>query len=517
MEKTVREKILGMLSEYSTSTRPVYLVGGAVRDYLLDAPIHDLDFVLPGETRSVARALANRLNGAFYVMDEARDTTRVVLNPEGPPDGRCLLDFASLRAETLEGDLRARDFTINAIAMDVAHPDRLLDPTGGRSDLRSKWIRPCSPNSLKEDPVRVLRAVRQALKYQFRISPETLQQMRSAAPDLVLPSAERLRDELMRMLEGPQVNLALRILDQVGALNMLLPELESLKGVTQTAPHTEDVWNHTLRTLQALEQLYSVLVEKYDQDQAADLFHGSASLWLGRYRAQFQTHFQRSLTLGRTARGLLFLAALYHDIGKPQTRMQAEDGRVRFLGHAEPGAEIAARRARLLALSTGEVQAVETMVAQHMRVHDLAHHWQDGVDENISRRAIYRYFRNTGEYGIDICLLSLADTRGTYGVTLPQDVWDRELKTCRALLEAYWEKHDEVVAPTRLLSGQDVMTMLDLKPGPVIGQLLAAIHEAQAVGEIHTRAEAEAFSYRWLEASQAVSHDANTIEGEGNG
>ena len=233
MGKDMRQKILAVLRELAAD-RPVYLVGGAVRDQMLDRPAHDLDFVLPGETRGLARALANRLHGALYVLDEERDTTRVVLGAGGPADDRLLLDFASLRAADLEGDLRARDFTINAMAVDVANPERLIDPTGGLADLREGRVRASSPESLSNDPVRVLRAIRLALAFQFKIEPETLKLIRTAAPGLVGPSAERLRDELFRMLDGAQVSLAVRLLDQVGALEFVLPELAALKGVTQS-------------------------------------------------------------------------------------------------------------------------------------------------------------------------------------------------------------------------------------------------------------------------------------------
>jgi len=323
MDHQLRNTILETLREFSTPARPVYLVGGAVRDTLLGLPIHDFDFVLPGETISLAREAARRLDGALYVLDEERNTTRVVLDLQkhgGKPSDRISLDFAGFRAADISGDLRSRDFTINALAYDLASPNHLVDPTGGLRDIQEKRIRACSSDSLLEDPVRVVRAVRQSVKLRFRIEPETFQWMRSASPQLMNVSPERIRDELFRILDGPQVALALRVLDRAYALTLILPELEALKGISQSAPHTVDVWEHTMSVVQYLEQVLAPLVGLYREESVADLSIGSAVLWVGRYRDALLAHFSQKYVPDRSIRSLLFLAALYHDAGKPGAR-----------------------------------------------------------------------------------------------------------------------------------------------------------------------------------------------------
>jgi putative nucleotidyltransferase with HDIG domain len=503
MDTNVRDVILESLREFSTPQRPVYLVGGAMRDWLLNRVVHDLDFVLPGATRQLAQEIARRFNGALYILDEERQTTRVVLDEANLPGGRAgehlVLDFASYRAADLEADLFDRDFSINAMAVDVAYPERLIDPTGGLNDLRARRLRACAPTSLSHDPVRVLRAVRQALALNFHIEPGTLQQMRAAVGLLPQISAERLRDELMKILDGPKVALALRILSQISALPFLLPELEGLRGVTQSAPHTEDVWEHTLRVVEHLEQLLGALVGQYREESPADLTVGSAVLWLGRFRERFTTHFEQVLVPERTLRSIMLLAALYHDIDKPASRQVMPEGKIRFLGHPEKGAETVAERARQLALSTHEITRLESTVRQHMRIHFMADRLLEGKETTPSRRTIYRFFRDVGSGGVELCLLSLADTWGTYGVTLPQEVWRAELEACRSLLEAYWEKTAEVVSPPRLLSGDDLIQLFGMKPGKEIGRILDAIREAQAAGEITSREQALAFTRQWRE------------------
>jgi putative nucleotidyltransferase with HDIG domain len=467
-----------------------YLVGGAVRDMLLGRPTHDLDFVLPADALRTSRRVADALNAAFYPLDEERDTGRVV---EIKPDGsRQVIDFSVLRGPDLESDLRARDFTVNAIALDLRAPQSLIDPLGGAADLYAKQLRACSPSSFVEDPLRVVRGVRLAAAFGFRILPETRHQMGQAVPGLERISPERLRDELFRMMGGPQPWTAIRALDLLGALPYILPELPALKGVAQTPPHVHDVWSHTLSALQKLDSLLSLLSPHPDPEGGAyahSLATGLAVMRLGRYREQIHAHLGSELIPDRSLRALLFLAALYHDTGKPETRQVDAQGRARFFEHEQAGAKIVAARARALRLSAAESDRLKKIVQHHLRPVLLAQN-----DQPPTRRAIYRFFRDTALAGVDICLLSLADVLATYEAGLPQEVWARHLDVVRALLEAWWERPGESVAPPSLIDGRDLMDALHLKPGPQVGRLLEAIREAQASGQVNSREEAMALA-----------------------
>ena len=230
----------------------------AVRDALLGLPIHDLDFALSGDVLPLARNVANSLGANYYPLDEERQTGRVLLSDSS--GHRQILDFAALRGPDLESDLRGRDFTINAIAVTLDEPQVLLDPLGGAADLIAKRLRACSPTSLDDDPLRILRGVRLAAAYQLNIEMTTRQWMRHAASGLAHISPERVRDELFRLLDGRRPDLAIRALDLLGALPYVLPELTALKGVLQSPPHIHDVWNHTLDLLQRLDQVLGVLL-----------------------------------------------------------------------------------------------------------------------------------------------------------------------------------------------------------------------------------------------------------------
>jgi len=237
-----------------------------------------------------------------------------------------------------------------------------------------------------------------------------------------------------------------------------------------------------------------VLEREYDPDRAANLMLGLAVFRLGRYRQQVSAHLEMLFTPDRSLRSLLFLAALYHDVAKPAARQVDEDGRIRFFQHDQLGADLAHQRGRALRLSNEEIIRLETIVRGHMRPLLLAQ-----APDQPTPRAVYRYFRDLGPAGVDICLLSLADTLATYEATLPQETWSRQLDVVRCLWEAYWEKPQERIAPPPLLDGHELMGKFKLSPGPLIGQLLEALREAQAVGQVANQEEAFSFVQQLLD------------------
>lgn len=476
----------------------IHLVGGAVRDMLLNRLSRDFDFALPSKGISTARRVANALRADFMILDDERDTGRVIFTEA---DGvRTFLDFATYRGQNLEEDLRNRDFTINAIALDL-RTDTIFDPLNGASNLRAKLIRACSPSSISDDPVRILRAIRQAAEFDFKIELETRKAMKEAASLLPNVSPERKRDELFKILDGTKPDAAVRALELLGVFPYLLPELSAMKGVTQSEPHIYDVWEHTLSVLGYLDSILAALRIGYSAEETSDLFTGLLTLRIGRFRQQIADHFAKSLNADRSARAALFFAALYHDVGKPGTRSVDEAGRIRFFDHEVKGAEIASHRGREFNLSNDEIERIQKIVRHHMRFMFFVSRLENDRQEP-SRRAIYRFFREAGEAGIDVILLGLADLRGKLGPLLTQESWIAALDVARLLLEHYWERPHETIAPPRLLDGNELIEELDLEAGPVIGQLLEAIREGQATGKISTREEAMQFSRDWLDKNK---------------
>jgi len=485
-------KIIATVEQLSRPDLPIYLVGGAVRDRLMNRDSHDLDFVMESGTSGLARRVANALQADFYMLDAERDTSRVIYtDPEG--DKICL-DFARARSNDLDGDLRARDFSINAIAIRLGDENTLIDPCGGVRDLHDRILRASSPTSLEDDPARVLRAVRLAVGFDFHIEETTIAQARRAASSIPRISAERRRDELARMLEADRAALCVRLLERLGGLEYVLPELTALKGVEQPAPHVLDAWEHTLEVVERLEMVVHALSSPVKEETPAGLALGTAQVILGRFPSKFREHLAQGMPNERSLLVVLKLAALYHDTGKASTASRDEAGRLHFYRHEEVSARLVAERARALAFSNEEVERCQTIVREHMRIHQLV-----AASSQPSPRAIYRFFRDAGDAGVDVCLLSLADTWGTYSHTLPQERWLAELQACREILEARWEKAEEIVHPPRLLDGRELMAAFDLRPGPSIGALLEVIREAQAAGEVRDKEEALAIARKWLE------------------
>jgi len=473
----------------------IYLVGGAVRDLLLSRTSPDLDFALPANGISHARTVANALSADFLPLDDERDTGRVIFTDEG--DSRIFLDFAVYRGVSLIEDLCARDFTINAIAYNL-RDETIIDPTEGGKDLRAKTIRACLPTSLSDDPVRILRAIRQAAALDFHIEKSTRELMKQSADQLGRISPERLRDEVFKILKGPKPNACMRALEMLGVLPYLMPELVAMKGVEQSEPHVYDVWTHTLAVLDHLDQIISALRVGYDAEKTNDMFIGLLGLRLGRFREQIAKHFVEPLNVDRSLRSLLFFVALYHDVSKPETKTVEESGRTRFFNHDVQGADVAAERLRFFNVSNDEIERVQTIIKNHMRIHFFADRLEK-EKEAPSRKAIYRFFRDSGKAGIDLVLLGLADLRATRAHSLTIEIWNVYLDVARILLENYFEKPEEIISPPRLLDGTVLMKELSLKPGPLVGQLLESIRENQAAGKIETREQAISFARKELE------------------
>jgi poly(A) polymerase len=477
------ESLPDVVAAFAVEQRPrVWLVGGAVRDRLLGRPIHDLDLLVEEEAVPLARAIADRFGGAFCLLDAGRDYGRALLSTV---DGAFLtVDVARLRGESLEADLRARDFTVNAMAVPLtaAGDGPLIDPTGGWEDLRAGWLRLTSPQALHADPVRLLRAPRLAGELSLRLTPETIQAIRAAAMLLVLASPERVRDELWRMVGVPGCARAARLLHALDLLPHVLPELSALAGVTQSEPHHADVFEHTLQAMHAIDRFLQVVL---GQDPPRDVVEGLMWDALHPYADPLRAHLGQALSAGRAREGWLRWLALTHDWGKATTRAVDADGRVRFIGHERVSAELIEMRLDWLRFSRIEIRHLSEMARHHMRSFALTL-----GDAEPSARAVYRFFRDAADAGPDLLLFGLADQRATYGPRLALDAWRAQCARTARLLNEWCERRDARITPAPLLNGRQLMAELGIPPGPTVGRLLEAVREAQAAGEVHDRDQA---------------------------
>jgi putative nucleotidyltransferase with HDIG domain len=462
----------------------IWLVGGAIRNTLLRLDTIDFDFIVMDKARDLARSIANSLGGYYYDLDSERDTGRVVLIHED--ETRLLLDFARMRGRSIEEDLRDRDFTINALAVDLTQPGRVLDVTGGLQDLKDKVVRLCSPDSIQVDPIRGLRAVRMAIQFGLKIDPEALQAIRTGTNELLKVSSERIRDEFFRLMDLPLPGKAIRLMDHLGLLSPLFPQLDPMRGLAQPPPHEFSAWDHSIAVIDRLGDLLVALSRENDPEITTELVLGEIAFRLGRFREGINRHLDRELSQGRKIRQLLFFGALYHDVGKPK-RYSVEQGQIHFYGHETAGVETISEKARELKLSHNEIQWLERLVRHHLRPSQLER------EAKISHRAIYRFLRDTNETGIDVILLSLADLLGQQPPPVDQERLTRRVETARQLLIAILEAPTKKYRPEPFLRGNEIAQSLDLEPGPEIGRLLSALREAQVTGEVTSKSEAYQF------------------------
>jgi len=419
---------------------------------------------------------------------------------EAPGKDRRQLDFTTLRGD-IANDLSCRDFTIDAMAVRLedivsaasgASPegqggislraDMLVDPCGGLDDLRRGVIRAVREDVFTADAVRVLRAARLSAELGFRIDAPTEELMRRDGRLVGGIPGERVREELLRALAVPGAGRLLSYLDELGVLTVIIPELASARGVEQPWVHFWDVLNHSLQTVAAAEFLLGEGEWAYGTGEMLSCLPWSEEM---------RQYFAQEVSSGSTRLTLLKLAALLHDVAKPQTKTVTEDGRARFLGHTEQGAEVAAAILARLRFSAREIKLVQTMVKYHLRPGQMSSY------ETPSRRAVYRYFRDSAGAGIDILYLSLADHAAARGPMLDMAQWRRHAQLVDYVIsqQAAMEGGEK---PSRLIDGHDLINIFGMQPGPRMGELLEAVREARAAGEIDSREAALAWVREWL-------------------
>lgn len=464
---------------------PLYIVGGAVRDAYLHRPVKDLDIATEHDAIGIARKIANHFRGDIYVLDAERDVGRAMITINDEP---LVIDVSRFRTdEGLSGDLRARDFTVNAVAVELTGDlSQIIDPLDGESDLEKKRIRRCAADSLRTDPIRTLRAVRQSVQLGFQIERDTLADIRACAASINDTSPERIRDEFFNMLKLSRASVALRIASQVGLLEQIIPATQSLVNVEQPEGFHLDLFEHTITAVEKMVHIIASISYDRTDETAAAFDMGMMVIQFDRYREQLNDWIFKQHVPDRDHRQLLVLGALLAGIGKP-VRDEA------FEAYPVRSAEITRVTANRLRLSNAETKFLMRMVRYHRLAQDQAE-W--------TRLALHRYWRDLRQSGIDVVLLALADYRAAMGNHLKQNDWLALIERGRILLSAYFDQYDELVEPAPLLDGNDLLTSLDIKAGPVVGELLTRIKEEQVIGTITTRDEALAYARAYLEENQ---------------
>ena len=414
------------------------LVGGPVRDALLGRLGNDLDFTTdahPHETKKILKAWADN------VWD-----TGIVFGTVAAKRGETTVEVTTYRTEkyeedsrkpdvefglTIEGDLSRRDFTVNAMALELTTKEpKFIDPFGGIDDLAKKILRtPASAQqSFTDDPLRMMRAARFASQLNFEIHPDVLHAMQTMTSRISIISAERIRDEFVKLLMSDNPRIGITILVDTGLATLVLPEIPKLRLEIDEHHHHKDVYEHSITVL---EQAIS------HEDRL-----GGPNL-------------------------VIRLAALLHDIGKPKTRNLIDGGGVSFHHHEVVGARLSKTRLKALRFDNETIDAVETLIALHLRFHGYGDgEWTDS--------AVRRYVRDAGELLVHLHVLTRADctTRNAKKAERLARIYDG-LEARIAKLET--EEELSKIRPD--LDGAQVMQLLDLRPSADVGKALDFLME----------------------------------------
>jgi poly(A) polymerase len=441
---------------------PVWIVGGAIRDALLGERVADVDLAVQrGEEERAARAIARVAGGSAFTLSEEHATWRAIA-----PTAGWHVDVAALRAEAIEDDLRARDFTVNAIAIPLSGGEP-IDPTGGIADADARILRAASEHAFEQDPIRLLRAPRLSAGLGLAVDPKTGQLARSHAAHAADPAGERQFAELRGIVAGPNPPAGIRLMEELDLLPVVLPELEALRGVVQNPNHHLDVLGHTLAVL---EEWLGI---------EADL-----PAFVGDLAGEVEEFLAEPLADELTRKGALRFGALFHDLGKPETRAEGS-GYVTFIGHDEVGARIIAAICRRLRTSRALSGHLQGLAHHHLRLGFLIH------QRPLSRRAVYDYLVATEPVAADVTLLTVADrlaARGEGPLASPEMV-DAHLDLAREMLRDALAWHREG-SPRPPVSGDELADELGLSPGPEMGRVLEELRAEAFTGEITSRSEA---------------------------
>ena len=468
------------------------VVGGAVRDALLGTAkwdlASDIDIAVPGDLAEFAAEAATRIGTHVVTIDTRLGVFRLPCR-----DG--YIDLVSMVDDDLAVDLARRDLTINSLAVPMSklppgglsalNRSDVVDTQGGLADLDARTIRSNGVLVMRDDPVRALRAIRFATQLGFDVESSTQALIAGAVAEMPAVAAERIGAELTRIFEHSDAARGIGLMEMTGLLSYCFPELDAGRGCYQRPVHQYDVFLHQITASVVMDLL--LVPEAPDDRVGATLWSG---LWDGVDWSRGGEEAVGGVRDHLSQHGVaLRLAILLHDIGKPETRSQGADGRTRFLGHSELGAEMARKRLRAWRFPSAIVDRVGLLIDQHLRPGQVA-----SPGALPTQKALHRFHKALGDAATDVCWLFLADSLATAGVEALLPRWPAYVAHVHRI--ATWRPASQALRLRRLVDGRTVMTATGLPPGPGVGRILAAIDEAVATGAISREQDALAMAVR---------------------
>ena len=449
-----------------------YLVGGYVRDHILgiNTDIKDRDIAIKG-AEQFAKKLADAYDATFIVLDGENKIFRVVL-----PDKENYLDISELRGDVIEDDLIQRDFTINAVAYDLAN-DKFIDTTGGVEDIKNKKLRSVDENNFTDDPLRVLRAFRFMATLGFEPDEELTDILKKHLHLIKKPAAERIHDEIMKLFGGKYASKTLLKMYEIGLLELIFPCVMDIKKIPPNSHHHLDLIHHVIETVRQIEIQYEGLELPLTPNPSPTRGEGN-----------FVREHLDSVDFGGYPRvNHLKLAAFLHDIGKPSTWTIEESGRHRFIKHDLEGAKLVVPLLKDLKFSNKQIDYISEMIRQHIYPSSVI------SSPNFDSKVMMRFVRKMEDNVIDIIFLARADRLSAQGEAVTKEMTENNIKGLNKLLDFYLEVKPTLKPLPKLLDGNEIMKILNIKQSPVLGKIINELKEAQINGDVNTREEAVEF------------------------
>jgi poly(A) polymerase len=464
------EKIIKVIAANSKGCE-VYGVGGFARDLFLKRRHGDIDLAVNKNAAAFSKKIAGAFGAKLVVLDDVNKIYRIILKDSAVVPN---IDISLFDGKTIEEDLSKRDFTVNAAAFNIAdfacfRKKMIFVGKKCLEDLKSKSINAVSKNAFKNDPLRMLRAIRFAAEINFKITAETFKRIKLDAKLIKKPAPERIKNELFRILSSANSCSILKLMDKSGILSAIFPEVLKMKKASKKYYyHPGGLFQHSFETMEAAENIINNLKKHFPENFE-----------------ELEAHFSEKGVYSEnvTRAGLLKFSALFHDSAKPETAKK-EGGKMRFFGHEEKGAEKTEKIMKALKMSRKEISNAKFLVENHMRPSTLT------KNNVVTNKAALKFYRDIGDNTPELLILSMADWHSykRLKVFSPKELKMQE-KSARRLISQYYEVKNAKPLP-KLLNGNILMEKFKLKPGPWLGELLEIIAGAQQEGVIADRKEA---------------------------
>ena len=424
-----------------------YLVGGSVRDALMGKDFVDRDIVIKG-AEVFAKKLAEKFNATFIELNLENNIYRLVLE-----DKVNYIDVSEIQGADIKEDLSRRDFTMNAIALDLFSGEI----------IENKIICHIKDFNFMDDPLRLLRAFRFASTTGFVLSDNVNSCIKKYKHLLLKPAIERINYELMKLFGGNSCSKVLLEMDELGILENIFPYVREMKKVTPNSHHHLDLFHHSVETVHNIEKFYL---------NANDLE---------------KEHLERIDFGGFPRLNHLKLAGFLHDIGKYSTWTIDESGRHRFIKHDDIGSKMCVQFLRDMKFSKKQIEYISFMIKNHIYPSNVI------VAPELNEKVMMRYLRKMEENVIDNIYLAKADRLSAQGEVITEEMIKENLEGLDKLLSFYLDKRNSIKPLPKLLDGFEVMSLKNIKQSPFLGEILSSLKEAQINGEINTKDEAIEF------------------------